>query len=106
MHRSVVVFACANSILLAGCGDIHPACETSQARSALMQAVAARAVANKAIHIEHISTLRTNYVTGEVLCAATVVTTDIFANKEKSTIGFNVQYDGQNQLHVSVYGTN
>lgn len=106
MHRSVVVFACANSILLGGCSDIHPSCETGQARSALMQTLQAGAAANQAINIEHISTLRTNYVTGEVLCAATVVTTDLLANKEKSTVGFNVKYDAQDELHVSVYGAN
>lgn len=106
MHRSVVVFACVSSIWLVGCGDIHPSCEMSQARSALLRTLEAGAVANKAINIEHISTLRTNYVTGEVLCAATVVTTDLLANKEKSTVGFNVQYDGKDQLHVSVYGAN
>lgn len=89
---------------VAACSDLTPGCGSDKAVIEVLRVIKSHAPYGVDIDIERAHTLRTNFATGEVLCSAAVVKTDPDGSKRRISVGYNVYYDSQRRLAVSVYG--
>src|SRR5690554_1584236 len=99
LPASVLYVCCAS-----GCTELTPACDASQAKKEVLRVIHETTPLAVDAHIERVHTLRTNFATGEVLCSAAVVATDANAEKLQLSVGYNVHFDKQRRVSVSVYG--
>ncbi|WP_141656112.1 hypothetical protein [Pseudidiomarina woesei] len=88
----------------AACADFTPGCGSDKAVDEVVRVIKNQAPTMQEIKIERVHTLRTNFATGEVLCSAAVIKTDSSAAKKRVSVGYNVYYDTNRRLAVSVYG--
>ena len=86
------------------CSDFTPGCGSDKAVDEVLRVIKNQAPTMQHIKIEQVHTLRTNFATGEVLCSAAVIKTDANSNQERVSVGYNVYYDTQRRLAISVYG--
>ncbi|SFV24685.1 hypothetical protein [Pseudidiomarina donghaiensis] len=86
------------------CSDFTPGCGSDKAVDEVLRVIKNQAPTMQHIKIQQVHTLRTNFATGEVLCSAAVIKTDANANQERVSVGYNVYYDTQRRLAISVYG--
>lgn len=99
--RIGVLLSC---LMQAACSDIRPGCGSDKVIDEVTTVLKNQAANIRDINIERVHTLRTNFATGEVLCSAAVVFTNDVAATSRTSVGYNVYYDTNWRLAVSVYG--
>lgn len=99
--RMGVVISC---LIQAACSDMRPGCGSDKVIDEVTKVLKDQTVNIRNIDIERVHTLRTNFATGEVLCSAAVVITNNVAATARISVGYNVYYDAERRLAVSVYG--
>ncbi|RUO60990.1 hypothetical protein CWI76_01560 [Pseudidiomarina marina] len=94
----------ASCFLFTSCSELSPSCDAAQAKREIRQLISEKLPSHVELTMVGVTTLRTNYATGEVLCSAKVEVHDAYTNTELSrTVGYMVQYDKKHQLKVTVF---
>ncbi|SFR38632.1 hypothetical protein SAMN04488070_0312 [Pseudidiomarina maritima] len=89
---------------MAGCSDLSPSCDAALAKREIRQFVMTQLPGHVEFKSMGITTLRTNFATGEVLCSAKVTLQDAYLNNEVSrAVGYTVKYDKQHQFKITVF---
>lgn len=86
------------------CSELSPACDAEQAKRKIQQSIAAQVPSHVEFKVVGVTTLRTNFATGEVLCSAKLALNDPYTNTDQTrAVGYMVQYDKRHQLKVTVF---